>query len=206
MTEPQSRKVFERIYQRAKTCEDLPWHQAEPPRVLVSALTARSRPGPALDLGCGAGSNSIWMAQRGYRVTAVDFMPQAVAMTRERAKAAGVALTVEQTDVTRFDHPGPFDVVLDVGCLHGLPERLRPAYRERLLHWLAPGSDYVLVHFSSRGWWDRWPVGPRRVSRADLEAYFGPSFKIMAHEPEVLTMPLFMGRRAEVGRYWFRRV
>lgn len=205
LSETRDRKVFARIYAGARTCEDLPWHQPEPPRVLTRALAARSAPGTALDLGCGAGSYSIFMAQLGYHVTAVDFMPQAVAMARERARAAGMTIAVEQADVTRFDHPGPFDLVLDVGCLHGLPDELRPAYRRQLLRWLAPGGDYVLVHFSRRGWWDGWPIGPRRVNRAGIETFLGPALKTMAYEPEVLTMPWFMGRRAEVGRYWFRR-
>lgn len=203
--ESRDRKIFERIYAGAKSCEDLPWHQAEPPRVLTRALEVRSSPGTALDLGCGAGSYSIFMAQRGYRVTALDFMPQAVAMARERATAAGVEVAVEQADVTRFEHPGPFDLILDVGCLHGIPDALRPAYRQQILRWLAPGGDYVLVHFSRRGWWDWWPIGPRRMNRGEIESFLGPSFQTMAYEPEVLKMPLFMGRRAEVGRYWFRR-
>jgi SAM-dependent methyltransferase len=204
-SEADRRSVFERIYRRAKTCEDLPWHSADPPRMLTAALAARSRPGTALDLGCGAGSYSIYMAQQGYRVIAVDFMPQAAAITRQRAREAGVDLTVIEADVTAFEHPAPVDLVLDAGCLHGLPDGLRERYRQRLHGWLAPGSDYVLVHFSRRGWWDQWPIGPRRRSRAELEAFLGASLKPMAYESEILRMPLLMGHRAEVGRYWFRR-
>lgn len=206
MAEPHSRKVFERIYARARTWEDLPWHQPEPPRLLASAIAARAAPGSALDLGCGAGSYSIYLAQRGYGVTAVDFMPQAVEMARRRARDAGVDVTVVQADVTQFHHPGAFDLILDVGCLHGLSDQLRPAYLQQIRRWLAPGGDFILVHFSRRGWWDRWPVGPRRLTRAELESFLGTGLKTMACEHEVLAMPLLMGCSAEVGRYWFRRV
>ena len=206
----QDRRIFERLYGRANRAEDLPWHEAEPPALLGKALQARKSPGTALDLGCGAGTNSLWLAERGYRVTAIDFMPQAVRMADERARLAGLDITVAQgdvtTDATRLAHPGLFDVILDVGCLHGLPDALRPGYKRQILSWLAPDGDYILLHFGRRGWWDRWPIGPRRISRQSLLGYFGPELEEAAWDPKTSRgMPLFMGGSAEIGRYWLRR-
>ncbi len=205
----QDRRIFERLYARAHRAEDLPWHEAEPPALLGRALQARKSPGRALDLGCGAGTYSLWLAERGYKVTALDFMPQAVRLAGERAKQAGLDVTVAQGDVTsdatRLAHPGPFDVILDVGCLHGLPDALRPGYKRQILSWLAPDGDYILLHFGRRGWWDRWPIGPRRISRATLGRYFAPELEETACDPKISRgMPLFMGGSAEIGRYWFR--
>ena len=76
----QSKGIFNRLYKSAEKAEDLPWHEADPPVALVKALDQRATPGRALDIGCGAGTYSIYMAERGYRVTAIDFMPQAVAI------------------------------------------------------------------------------------------------------------------------------
>lgn len=203
----QSRKVFERLYGKAKTAEDLPWHREEPPAVLLEALAARSpAAATALDVGCGAGTYSMYLARRGLQVTAVDFMPQAVAMLTQRAQAAGLAITAVQADVTTWTAPRPFQLVLDVGCLHSFGEQGRQRYKQRLLQWLAPGGDFVLVHCGSRGWWDWWPVGPSRLAREAVEALMGPELTLCAYRPEALTgMPLFMGRSALVGRYWFRR-
>lgn len=202
----QSRAVFERLYNAAQRPQDLPWHRDEPPALLVEALDARGGGGTALDVGCGAGSFSLYMARRGYRVTAVDFMPQAVDMLERLAGKTGLSITAAVADVTAWEPPHSFDVVLDVGCLHSLGSARRGTYRKRLLRWLAPGGDFILVHCGRRGWWDWWPVGPDRVSHEVITGLFAPELTLRAYRPEMLTgMPLFMGRSALVGRYWFRR-
>ena len=153
----QSRKVFERLYRAAQRPEDLPWHRAEPPGLLTEALDARGRTGTALDVGCGAGTFAIYMARRGYHVTGVDFMPQAVAILGRQAAESGLTITAAQADITVWEPPHAYDVVLDVGCLHSLGAGRHALYKARLLRWLAPGGDFILVHCGRRGWWDWWP-------------------------------------------------
>ncbi len=201
-----SRSVFERLYGAAQKPEDLPWHFAEPPRFLVAALDQREQPGRALDIGCGAGTYSLYMAGRGYEVTAVDFMPQAVEMTRDQTRKAGVELEIVQADITIFDPGKTFDVILDVGCLHALTAEQRQAYAQRLSRLLNSGGDYILSHMGRRGWWDRWPIGPNRIARGRIEALFSPDLELVDYESKLLTgMPLAMGRGALSGLYWFRR-
>ena len=114
----QSKGIFNRLYKSAEKAEDLPWHEADPPVALVKALDQRATPGRALDIGCGAGTYSIYMAERGYRVTAIDFMPQAVAILKNRLEGSELAIEPEQADVGTWTTDKPFDVILDVGCLH----------------------------------------------------------------------------------------
>ncbi|MCC7259229.1 MAG: class I SAM-dependent methyltransferase [Gammaproteobacteria bacterium] len=201
-----SRKVFERLYGKASRAEDLPWHRTEPPQLLVDALAARSRPGAALDVGCGAGTYSLFLARQGYNVTAVDFMPQAIDMVRRAAADAGLQITACQADVTTWVPPQRFDVVLDVGCLHSFDAHGHALYKTQLLRWLAPGGDFVLTHLGRRGWWDRWPIGPHRVERPAVIALMEPELTLRSHQSEIVTgMPLFMGGGALVDRYWFQR-
>lgn len=198
-------RVFERLYRKAKTHDDLPWHRPDPPALLVAAIDRRDRPGRALDIGCGTGTYSLYMAERGCRVTAIDFMPQAIAMLRQRAAEAGHSIEAIQADIKTWSTDQQFDLVLDVGCLHSLRLSDREIYKRQLCQWLAPGGDFVLVHCGSRGWWDRWPVGPHRVSRAEVVRLFAPELALTEYSSERMPLPLFVGGSALASRYWFTR-
>ncbi len=202
----QSKHVFNRLYRSAEKPEDLPWHDVEPPKLLVRALDQRSTSGRALDIGCGAGTNSIYMAERGYRVTAIDFMPQAIAMLKGQITDADLPIEAVQADVGTWTTNEPFDVVLDIGCLH-TPGTIEPAlYKSQLLNWLAPAGDFILLHFGRRGWWDWWPIGPKRVYGETVRAMFAPELNLIEDASERRGgMPLFIGKSALIGRYWFRR-
>jgi 2-polyprenyl-3-methyl-5-hydroxy-6-metoxy-1,4-benzoquinol methylase len=60
-----------------------------PPNSRLTEALGNERPGIALDAGCGHGSDTLWLAAQGWRVTAVDFSPAALAQGRSTAEAAG---------------------------------------------------------------------------------------------------------------------
>lgn len=124
----------------------IPWDDVLPPPE-VQALVAELPPGRALDLGCGYGRTSIYLAQHGWQVDGIDFVPEAIAEAKERATAAGVIQDV------RF-HVGSvadlhfltdsYDLAVDIGCMHALGPTLQKAYRDGLLRLLRPGARYLL--------------------------------------------------------------
>ncbi len=75
--------------------------------------------GRVLDLGCGSGRAAVWLAARGYRVTGVDWQPEALVLAQRLAASRGVALSVVDADVRAVAAlpPGPWAVVVNIRCL-----------------------------------------------------------------------------------------
>jgi SAM-dependent methyltransferase len=71
--------------------ERTPDEARELPDAHLAAELAGLEPGAALDAGCGNGRNAIWLAKKGWRVTAVDVSPSALAIARRAASEAGAA-------------------------------------------------------------------------------------------------------------------
>lgn len=123
---------------------ELVW-TAEPNRFVVAEVGALP-PGRALDLAAGEGRNAVWLAERGWRVHAVDFSDVAVEKGRRLAEARGVAdnVTFEVADLNRYE-PGAhgYDLValvyLQLRHAELAPILLRAARA------VAPGGTFLLV-------------------------------------------------------------
>ncbi len=127
-----------------------PWDSGiTPPEVIALVESGGIAAGRALDIGCGTGTNSIYLAQHGFTVVGVDFSPKAIATAREKARRAGVAVDFRVADVTRLDFLSePFDLVLDIGCFHAVDAEGRARYAQHLARLTRPGSVFMLYAFS----------------------------------------------------------
>ena len=137
--------IFTSMEQRYRS-GDLPWDQPLPPPEVI-ALAGELPPGRALDLGCGAGRASIYLAQQGWTCDGVDFVPEAVALAEQRAREAGVAERVQfhLAPVTQLDGlQPPYDLAIDVGCMHNLRGDDLRAYRGEVARLVSPGGRYLL--------------------------------------------------------------
>ena len=200
------RDKFSAYYREAKSAKKLPWHHAEPNRFLDAIIAGRPQPGSALDMGCGSGVDSVHLARAGWTVTAIDFMQDALDMTRERATEAGVELELVHADLVEWETDRQFDLLLDSGLLHNLSRDNIPAYRKRIMAWLAQDGDYVLAHWESRSDADRLLGGARRVTREQVQALFGPELEEQQFERlEATGLPDTVGPDLSVGFYRFRR-
>ncbi|KUL54339.1 MULTISPECIES: class I SAM-dependent methyltransferase [unclassified Streptomyces] len=137
----------------ADRTKPVPFFAAKPDENLASYVErGLVRPGRALDLGCGPGRNSLYLAAAGFAVDAVDLSPAALGWAAERARAAGVDVRFHLGDAFAADGPvppGPYDLIHDSGCFHHLPPHRRVSYLALLDRALAPGGHLSLTCFAA---------------------------------------------------------
>jgi cyclopropane fatty-acyl-phospholipid synthase-like methyltransferase len=148
-----------------------PWDSGESPPELIQYLAVHG-PGRALDLGCGTGTNSIEMASMGWEVIGVDLSHLAIRRARRKARQAGVKIDFKRGDVTQLDWiETPFDLILDIGCLHALSPQGRMRYARNVKRLTSPGARYLLYSFLSE-----------ELTVQSLQAYFSPEFDPISTE------------------------
>lgn len=145
--------------------------------------------GKALDLGCGTGDTSIYLAQNGWEVTAIDFVQRAVKRAQTKAAAAGVKVRYIRADATKLSSYGVgtgFQLVVDGGCMHGLSDEGRNKYVKELNSVVASGCRLILAGFAE----GRRP-GPRGFNRPEVERRFAPAWEMMGdgEDPETSNRP-----------------
>ena len=155
------------------------WDTGVTPPEVLQALAGGDLPsGPALDLGCGTGTNAIYLAHQGRQAIGIDFVPRAIAAATEKARQAGVAGRTRFIvgDVTRLSSFGlpPCAFALDMGCFHGLNPEQQARYAAGLYAQLIPGGRYMLyaAHPISEGG-VHFGLTPQQV-----EHVFSPRFAI----------------------------
>ena len=115
---------------------------AGPNRFLVDEVTGLM-PGTALDVACGEGRNAIWLAQNGWQVVGVDFSAVGLDKAHRLAAKSGVTVEWAQGDLTTWEPPDTYDLVV-VMYLH-LPGDIRHSVFARMAKSVAPGGTMLVV-------------------------------------------------------------
>jgi SAM-dependent methyltransferase len=144
---------FEPLYAagRAGTVQ-MPWDRAVPFPFLMTALPEAAAAGQtAVVVGCGLGADAEELARRGFRTTAFDVSPSAVAEARERH----LGTTVDYQVANLFDLPHhwnqAFDLVLEVVTVQSLPPSRQPEAAAAVAGLLAPGGDLLVIASARSG-------------------------------------------------------
>lgn len=120
---------------------------------IAAALTPKT----ALDLGCGEGGDTLWLASRGWQATGVDISPTAVQRGRERAQKLGLtaACTFISEDLSMWSPQATYDLVTS-SFLHSFEAEIpRADILRRATTVVAPGGHFLLItHAEPPSWAD----------------------------------------------------
>ena len=129
-----------------------------PNRFLVAEVSGL-RPGRALDLGSGAGRNAVWLAERGWTVTAVDFSKVGMAKARRLGTARGVEVDWVLADLLEYEpQPSAFSLVLYLYVQ--LPAEERRSVLAKAAAAVAPGGTLLALGHHTRNLTEGWG-GPK---------------------------------------------
>ncbi|MCA8925984.1 MAG: class I SAM-dependent methyltransferase [Planctomycetes bacterium] len=178
-----------------------PWDTGQPDEHLLELVRQGAiPPGRALEVGCGTGTNSAWLAEQGFSVVGVDVAPLAVEAARTRARGRGLECTFEVLDFLSAEVPGgPFDFAFDRGCFHvfDAPEA-RARFAERIAALLRPGGVWLSLIGSTEG--APRDVGPPRRSARDVLAAIEPALELLE-----LRSTVFETTRGDAPAAWVCR-
>ncbi|OQX14148.1 MAG: hypothetical protein BWK76_15165 [Desulfobulbaceae bacterium A2] len=183
------RQKWEDRYARGET----PWNTGRPDPHLVDLISHwPPHRGTVLDVGCGTGSDALWLARQGFQVTGLDIAAQAVQTARERAGQEGLTITLLQGDFLRDPIPGDnYSLLFDRGCLHSCRS---PEARQHFVHRAA-------TLLTERGLWlclagnadaPSGASGPPRLRAEELVAMVEPCFEILELKAVLLETGLAM--------------
>lgn len=156
-----------------------PWDTNQtPPEIVQLVEQEQLSPGRALDLGCGTGTNAIYLARHGWQAAGIDFVGRAIRTARRKARKAGVTartrfLVGDVTKLNEMNLTGPFDLIMDIGCGHSLLPADLSQYVADLARLTEPGSVLMLYMFRPT------PERPRGFEPDDVEKAYSPQFRLV---------------------------
>jgi len=176
---------------------ELPWDTREPDEHLVALVRSNgAAPGPALEVGCGTGTNALWLAQHGFDVLGVDLSPLAVDRARAKLPVPPSSCRFEVRDFLVDRPTGAFSLVFDRGCFHVFDDaELRARFAAQVAEVLAPDGVWLSLIGSTEG--PASDVGPPRRSARDIVAAIEPALAIVE-----LTSTTFATRHPAPSPAW----
>lgn len=197
-------EMFNERYRQGET----PWDTGISPPELLEAI---ENPPVGLlrrmlDIGCGTGTNCLTLALRGWHTVGIDFAQLAIDTATQKAQA--VADDIERVggstrffvaDVTQLAPPAPadrFSLLLDLGCLNGIPPERYTDYARMVAEQAMPGALFLLyAHLPVAG-----RERPRGITPDELDRLLAGAFRLERRE---------MGSAPQGGQSmwnWLRRV
>lgn len=178
--------VFDRAY------ESIPsWEIGRPQGAVRRLAEAGLVAGSVLDVGCGTGSNSLLLGERGHHVLGIDIAAAAIARASAAAAEQGVPAEFLALDAFHLADLGrTFDTIIDIGMFHTLQPFDRVAYAASLRIAIAPAGRCFVLAWSDR---NDFGYGPQRITRGAIRSAFSRGWQVEEIRPETLETRLAGG-------------
>ena len=174
MTNIPNKQTFETIY-----AGQAPWDIGKPQKPFIEV--ADHITGSVLDAGCGTGDTALFFANRGNKVTGIDFLEEPIKRAKRKAAEQRLSVNFLVKDATTLaDWSERFDNVIDSGLFHVFSDEDRKKYVEGLVTIMGPGGRLFLMCFSDE---EPGTQGPRRVSKQELYDAFSKGWTIESIRP-----------------------
>lgn len=144
MTSPLKKNTdFDKVYRSSLL--HWVWTDARIPPELKALIRALPKGSRVLELGCGVGRFSRYVAKQGLLATGVDFSSVAISKAQQRAAQDAAPPDYQVGDVTQLEKLSePFDASFDVGCFHCLDAHEQRAYVAEVARLLKPGGTHLI--------------------------------------------------------------
>ncbi len=177
-----------------------PWDIGRPQQEIVHLEESGQIAGDVLDVGCGTGENSLFLANRGHVVVGVDSVKRAIEAARKKAEERGLAATFIIGDTLHLHElRRTFDTIIDSGLFHTLSDPERPIFIQNLHEVLRSGGTYFMLSFSDL---EPGGYGPRRITKPEIRDLFSDGWRING-----IRAAVFESRtRKEGSRAWLSSI
>jgi cyclopropane fatty-acyl-phospholipid synthase-like methyltransferase len=149
--------------------------------------------GRVLELGCGRGTNALYLAEQGFDVTATDISPSAISEAGRMAGERGLKVDLRVADLTALpDLGGAYDFLFDRGVYHAVRQTDLGAFLRLLAEVSREGTKYLCLCGNAR---EKHDPGPPTVTGEEIRAELGSLFDILdLHEFRFDKSPNRLGR------------
>ena len=203
------KEIFEKAYNQPRAI----WTRPEPPEEIIELVeNGNIKPCKAIDIGCGEGYYSIYLASKGFQVTGIDISEKAIQYAKENAAKKGVNVKFIARDIADLGNlKEKFDFVLEWGIMHIIMPPKRKEYVEKISNILNDGGKYLSTCFNeqspeSGGAGKKQRIGARSgnklyySSQDELKELFKPYFRII--ETKIIQMRGGKGQ-SHISNYFF---
>ncbi|MDU9048314.1 MAG: class I SAM-dependent methyltransferase [Candidatus Electrothrix sp. Rat3] len=186
---------WEKRYQE----DDLPWDTGMPEITLINLISGWPKGiSRVLEVGCGTGTNAVWLAEQGLEVTAMDISEKAITLAKQRCKEHEVQCRLLKDDFLTSVLPGQYDLLFDRGCFHCTDgEEARQSFVRQAALSLKPGG-YWLSLIGNKDQVTAGEKGPPRLSATEICAAVEPAFEILSLQSALKPSP----KQPKPLRFW----